>query len=53
MLRIKDFNFLISRWLVIIDAAISRVILLPAAMRLAGKWNWWLPKSIDPIQQDI
>jgi len=26
-----------------IDATIVRLILVPAAMRLMGAWNWWLP----------
>ncbi|MCE7735798.1 MAG: MMPL family transporter, partial [Candidatus Heimdallarchaeota archaeon] len=38
---------------IIIDATISRVILLPAAMRLAGKWNWWLPRWLDKILPKI
>jgi RND superfamily putative drug exporter len=28
---------------VLIDATIVRLVLVPAAMRLAGPWNWWLP----------
>jgi uncharacterized membrane protein YdfJ with MMPL/SSD domain len=28
---------------VLIDATISRSILVPAAMTLLGKWNWYLP----------
>ncbi|TSE02223.1 MMPL family transporter [Skermania sp. ID1734] len=28
---------------VAIDALIVRLILVPALMRLFGKWNWWLP----------
>src|SRR4029077_11571275 len=27
----------------LIDATIIRSVLLPAAMRLLGKWNWYLP----------
>ena len=25
------------------DAAIVRLLLAPAAMKLAGEWNWWMP----------
>jgi putative drug exporter of the RND superfamily len=28
---------------VFIDATIVRVLLVPATMRLLGKWNWWAP----------
>ena len=28
---------------VIVDAAIIRTLLVPATMRLLGRWNWWLP----------
>ena len=28
---------------VLIDATIVRVLLVPATMRLMGKWNWWAP----------
>ena len=28
---------------VFIDATIIRVLLVPATMRLMGKWNWWAP----------
>jgi RND superfamily putative drug exporter len=34
---------------IIVDATIARVLLLPAAMRLAGRWNWYLPKWLDRI----
>ena len=28
---------------VVIDATVIRLVALPAAMILMGKWNWWLP----------
>ncbi len=28
---------------VVVDAAIIRTLLVPATMRLLGRWNWWLP----------
>ena len=28
---------------VFIDATIVRVLLVPATMRLMGRWNWWAP----------
>ncbi len=29
---------------IFVDATIIRILLVPATMRLLGKWNWWLPK---------
>lgn len=34
---------------VALDATIVRVLLVPAAMRLFGHWNWWLPKWLDRL----
>lgn len=31
---------------VLIDATLIRGLLLPSAMVLLGRWNWWLPESI-------
>ena len=28
---------------VLLDATVVRGLLVPAAMRLLGRWNWWLP----------
>ena len=32
---------------ILIDATIVRVVLLPAAMKLLGRWNWYLPRWLD------
>ena len=32
---------------VLIDATIVRAVLLPAAMKLLGDWNWWLPRKLS------
>jgi len=34
---------------VFLDATLVRLLLVPAFMRLAGKWNWWLPKPLERI----
>ena len=34
---------------VLIDATIIRGLLLPSAMVLLGRWNWWLPGSIAKL----
>src|SRR5262245_66117612 len=31
---------------IILDATVSRALLVPSLMRLFGSWNWWLP---DPL----
>ena len=34
---------------VFIDATIIRVLLVPAAMRLMGRWNWWAPGPLGRL----
>ncbi|HET7343293.1 MAG TPA: MMPL family transporter, partial [Methylomirabilota bacterium] len=31
---------------VIVDATIVRALLVPATMRLLGRWNWWAPRAL-------
>ena len=31
---------------VLVDATIVRMVLVPAAMAVLGRWNWWLPPRI-------
>jgi RND superfamily putative drug exporter len=31
---------------VLIDATLVRLLLVPATMRLFGKWNWWAPAPL-------
>ena len=38
---------------VLIDATIVRAMLVPAFMRIAGKWNWWMPKWLDPLVPEV
>jgi putative drug exporter of the RND superfamily len=38
---------------VIIDATVIRLIVVPAAMFLMGRSNWWLPKWLDRILPDL
>jgi RND superfamily putative drug exporter len=33
---------------VLVDATIIRCLLVPATMRLLGRWNWWLPGRPAP-----
>jgi RND superfamily putative drug exporter len=32
---------------VFLDATVVRTILVPAAMKLMGDWNWWMPRWLD------
>src|ERR671919_977434 len=31
---------------ILIDVTIVRVLLVPSAMKLFGRWNWWLPEGV-------
>jgi putative drug exporter of the RND superfamily len=31
---------------IIFDATVIRALLVPAIMRLMGRWNWWLPNGV-------
>jgi RND superfamily putative drug exporter len=32
---------------VLLDATLVRMVLVPGFLKLAGRWNWWLPKWLD------
>jgi RND superfamily putative drug exporter len=36
---------------ILIDATIVRAVLLPAAMKLLGGWNWYLPRWLERMPQ--
>jgi RND superfamily putative drug exporter len=38
---------------VLIDATIVRILLVPATMRLLGKWNWWAPGPLKHLADRI
>jgi RND superfamily putative drug exporter len=38
---------------VVVDAAISRTLLVPAAMRLMGRWNWWAPAPLARLHSRL
>jgi RND superfamily putative drug exporter len=31
---------------IIIDVTVIRALLVPSAMKLFGRWNWWLPTPV-------
>jgi putative drug exporter of the RND superfamily len=38
---------------VLVDATIVRALLVPATMRLMGRWNWWAPKPLARLHRRI
>jgi RND superfamily putative drug exporter len=46
--EIKQMGFGLAA-AVLIDATIVRAALVPAFMRLAGRWNWWMPARLDRL----
>ena len=38
---------------VALDATVVRALLVPATMRLLGKWNWWVPDRLDRALQGV
>jgi RND superfamily putative drug exporter len=36
-----------------LDATLVRLILVPAAMKLMGSWNWWMPSWLDRLLPDL
>jgi uncharacterized membrane protein YdfJ with MMPL/SSD domain len=36
-----------------LDATLVRLILVPAAMKLMGSWNWWMPAWLDRALPDL
>ncbi|MEZ0240298.1 MAG: MMPL family transporter, partial [Chloroflexota bacterium] len=34
---------------VALDATVVRALLVPATMRLLGRWNWWMPKTLERL----
>jgi RND superfamily putative drug exporter len=36
-----------------LDATLVRLILVPAAMKLLGEWNWWMPAWLDRALPDL
>jgi RND superfamily putative drug exporter len=38
---------------VAVDAALVRTLLVPATMRLLGRWNWWAPKPLTTVYRRI
>jgi RND superfamily putative drug exporter len=38
---------------ILVDATVIRMVILPAAMELLGKANWWLLQRLPEVQLDV
>ncbi|WP_293912635.1 MMPL family transporter, partial [Deinococcus sp.] len=38
---------------IVLDATIVRLVLVPGLLKLAGKWNWWLPGWLDRLLPQV
>ena len=38
---------------VLVDATLVRLILVPAFMRVAGRWNWWAPRPLVRLHRRL
>jgi RND superfamily putative drug exporter len=38
---------------VVVDATLVRMVLVPAVMKLAGKWNWWAPAPLVRLHDRV
>ena len=50
MLAIKQVGVALAL-IVIVDATLVRMLLVPATMTLLGKWNWWAPKPLKRVYE--
>lgn len=50
MLAIKQVGVALAM-IVIIDASLVRMLLVPATMTLLGKWNWWAPRPLKKVYE--
>jgi RND superfamily putative drug exporter len=36
-----------------LDATVVRMLLVPATMKLMGRWNWWAPAPLRRLHRRI
>lgn len=48
LLELKQLGFALAL-AVALDATMVRLVLVPAAMRLLGAWNWWMPARLERL----
>lgn len=52
MVAIKQIGVALAV-MVTVDATVVRLFLVPAAMTILGKWNWWAPKPLQKLAQKV
>ena len=48
IIGLQQFGFALAA-AILIDVTIVRALLVPSAMKLFGRWNWYLPNSVARI----
>jgi uncharacterized membrane protein YdfJ with MMPL/SSD domain len=48
ILGLQQFGFGLAM-AILIDVTIVRALLVPSAMKLIGRWNWWLPEHVARV----
>jgi len=48
ILGLQQFGFGLAA-AILIDVTIVRALLVPSAMKLFGRWNWWLPENVARV----
>jgi RND superfamily putative drug exporter len=48
LLELKQLGFAVAVGIAI-DATLIRLVLVPALMRVFGRWNWWMPRWLDRV----
>ena len=48
---LAEFGFCLA-FAILLDAMVVRTYIVPAAMRLLGKWNWWAPGRLQRVRRD-
>jgi RND superfamily putative drug exporter len=48
ILGLQQFGFGLAT-AILIDITLVRALLLPSAMKLFGRWNWWLPERVARV----
>ena len=48
ILGLQQFGFGLAA-AILIDVSIIRALLVPSAMKLFGRWNWWLPSNVARV----
>ncbi len=47
---LQQFGFALAT-AILLDVTIVRALLVPSAMMLFGRWNWWLPEGLARVMR--